>query len=109
MSNPSDVDRERMAELDALVAAIGTADVETLLELRQFLLSSMFPSMTTSVRELVLPMFALMTLEARWIGQGLPRLGEARRQGDADPAAWRPALGAANAAGSPSEVMCPRC
>ena len=78
-----------MAELDTLVSAIGTADAETLLELRQFLLSAMYPSMPEAAREVVLPLFSLMTLEARSITQELPRLGEKRKQVDADRQVWR--------------------
>jgi hypothetical protein len=78
MSDPSKADQERSAHLDTLVSAVGTADAETLLELRQFLLGAMFPSMPESVREVVLPLFALVTLEARSIEQGLPRLVEQR-------------------------------
>jgi hypothetical protein len=71
-------EQERSSELDALVSAIGTADAETLLELRDFLLNAMFPSMPRSARDVVLPLFALVTREARSIEQGLPRLGEKR-------------------------------
>ena len=89
MSDALTADPERMAELDTLVSAIGTADAETLLELRQFLLSAMYPSMPKSAREVVRPLLALMTLEARSIEQGLPRLGERRKQSDADRQVWR--------------------
>ena len=78
MSDQLKVDQERSAQLDNLVSAIGTADAETLVELRQFLLDEMFPSMPESVREVVLPLFELVTLEARTIAKGLPRLGETR-------------------------------
>jgi len=61
-------------ELEALVSAIGGADMEALFELRQFLLNAMFPSMPDSVRKIVLPLYALVTLEARSVEQGLPRL-----------------------------------
>ena len=73
------IEQERLSELDALVSAIGTADGETLLELRNFLLNAIFPSMPRTVRDVVLPLFALVTLEARSIEQGLPRLGERRQ------------------------------
>jgi hypothetical protein len=68
--------KARAEQLDTLIAAIGTADAETLFALRQFLLDGMFPSMPESVRDVVLPVFTLATLEARAIEQGLPRLGE---------------------------------
>ncbi|HET9548026.1 MAG TPA: hypothetical protein VFO97_09335 [Desertimonas sp.] len=73
------IEQERSSELDALVSAIGTASGETLLELRDFLLNAIFPSMPGTVRDVVLPLFALVTLEARSIEQGLPRLGEKRQ------------------------------
>ena len=73
MSDPLKVDQERSAQLDNLVSAIGTADAETLVELRQFLLDEMFPSMPESVRVVVLPLFELVTLEARTIAEGRPR------------------------------------
>ena len=69
-------DEQRAAQLEELVCAIGSADAETLLALRQFLLNAMFPSMPESVRDVVLPLFVLVTLEARSVEQGLPRLGE---------------------------------
>jgi hypothetical protein len=75
MTDPSKpLDQDRSVELETLISAIGGADVETLLELRQFLLGAMFPSMPDSVRRIMLPLFALVTLEARSIEHGLPRL-----------------------------------
>ena len=68
MSDPLKVDQERSAQLDNLVSAIGTADAETLVELRQFLLDEMFPSMPESVRDVVLPLFELVTLDTEGVG-----------------------------------------
>ena len=66
----------RLERLDALVAAIGAADAETLVELRQLLLRGMFPAMPELLREVVMPLFALVTLETKAIEKALPRLGE---------------------------------
>lgn len=73
--------QESSTLVDTLVSVVGTADHETLLAVRQILLSAMFPAMQESAREVVLPLFELVTLEARSIEQGLPRLGEKRRRG----------------------------
>jgi len=52
------------------VSAIRDADADTLTQLRQFLLNAMFPSMPDTVRAIVQPRFALVTLElARSIAQ----------------------------------------
>ena len=76
MSELLNADQERAVELVTLVSAIGTADAETLLELRRLLLSAMYPSMREPIRRVVLPLFALVTLEAHSIDQGLQRIGE---------------------------------
>src|SRR4051794_22539878 len=65
-------DQARATEIERLCAAVGAADAPTLVELRRFLLDAMFPSMPQSVRDIVLPLFSLATLELDAIEQALP-------------------------------------
>jgi hypothetical protein len=51
--------QESSTLVDTLVSVVGTADHETLLAVRQILLSAMFPAMQKSAREVVLPLFEL--------------------------------------------------
>jgi|KBSMisStaDraftv2_1062788.scaffolds.fasta_scaffold262305_2 hypothetical protein len=69
-----DLDVQRLTELDSLLAAISKADPETLIPLRQFLLDAMFPSMPDAAREIMQPLFGLVTLEVAAIEQARSRL-----------------------------------
>ena len=71
--------QDRSTPLDTLIHAISTADTDTLLALRHYLLSAMFPAMPKCVREVVVPLYELVTLETQAIEQGLPRLGATAR------------------------------
>ena len=73
-------DQVRLNELCNLCCALGAADAPTLVELRRFLLDAMFPSMPDSIRTIVLPLFALATLEHQAVEHGLRRLGEVGEQ-----------------------------
>jgi hypothetical protein len=69
----SDPDIQRVAELNALREETSKADRETVTQLRPFLLDAMFPSMPDAVRVIVLPLFALVTLEVAAIDEARSR------------------------------------